>query len=99
LNRERLLPNTIILSTAPLGRTAIEISPCITDLGNFVAHLRENFDASKPENVTKEVIQLLDTKSVNLCAMDEKMVPVILSNLSVKIVLLSDAPVSLGQKK
>jgi hypothetical protein len=82
LNRERLLPNTIILSTAPLGKTVSDKNPCITDLGNFVPRLRVNFDASKPENVTKEVIQL-----------DEKMVPVILSNLSVKIVLLSETPI------
>jgi hypothetical protein len=93
LNRERLLPNTIILSTAPLGKTVSDKNPCITDLGNFVPRLRVNFDASKPENVTKEVIQLFDTKSVNLCPTDEKMVPVILSNLSVKIVLLSETPI------
>jgi hypothetical protein len=94
LNRERLLPNTLILSTAHLGKTVSDKNPCIPNLGNFAVRLRKNFDANKPENVTKEVIQLFDTKSIVLCATDEKMVPVILSNLSVKIVLLSETPLA-----
>lgn len=88
LNREQLLPNTVILSTAALGQTASDVNPCKMGMGNFAPRLQENFDTQKAENWSKEMIQLLDTKSVVLCGADKKMVPVVLSNLSVKILLL-----------